>query len=226
MLTEPPLLKMNNVSKLYRSHSETVAAIDSANLTINRGERWAVLGPSGSGKSTLLSILGLLDQPDKGHYFFDGDDVSRLDGDTRAFIRNRHIGFVFQSFNLLPRLSSLDNVALPLLYRGISRAEAHELARQQLERIGLGDRLDFRPASLSGGQCQRVAIARALVGQPDLILADEPTGNLDSANAEDIFDLLMSLNVEHKVTLIIVTHDDALAQRMDLQLQVKDGRVA
>lgn len=224
MLIEQPLLKMKNVSKLYRSNSETVAAIENVNLTINKGERWAVLGPSGSGKSTLLSMMGLLDQPDQGQYFFDGDDVSRIEADTRSYIRNRHIGFVFQSFNLLPRLSSLDNVALPLLYRGISRAEAHELARQQLESIGLGDRLDFRPASLSGGQCQRVAIARALVGQPDLILADEPTGNLDSANANDIFDLLMRLNVEHKVTLVIVTHDNALAERMDRQLHVRDGK--
>ena len=173
-----------------------------------------------------MNILGMIDSPSSGEYFFMENEVGGLSERKRSDVRKNNLGFVFQSFNLLPRLSSLDNVALPLLYRGISRAEAHELARQQLERIGLGDRLDFRPASLSGGQCQRVAIARALVGQPDLILADEPTGNLDSANAEDIFDLLMSLNVEHKVTLIIVTHDDALAQRMDLQLQVKDGRVA
>lgn len=220
-----PLLEMTDVGKIYKKDENQVVAIDEVTIRINKGERCAILGPSGSGKSTLLSLLGLLDQPTRGRYLFDGIDVSKMNGDTRASLRNNHIGFIFQGFNLLPTLTALENVALPLFYRGLPKPEAHKRARYQLDQIGLGERLHFRPASLSGGQCQRVAIARALVGKPDLILADEPTGNLDSTNAEEIFNLLLKLNNLYQVTLVIVTHDNTLAERMDRKIYVKNGKV-
>ncbi|MGV6475686.1 ABC transporter ATP-binding protein [Azotobacter vinelandii] len=194
-------------------------------LSIERGQSCAIVGASGSGKSTLLNILGLLDQPASGRFLLDGLDMSRATADERAGIRNQCIGFVFQNFNLLPRLNALDNVALPLLYRGYHRTEARQHARRQLERVGLAERTAHRPADLSGGQRQRVAIARALVGKPSLILADEPTGNLDSATAQDIVDLLLQLNRQEGVTLVMVTHDDGLARRLDRCLHVKDGSV-
>lgn len=189
------------------------------------GESCAIVGASGSGKSTLLNILGLLDRPDSGAYRFAEHDIFSVDGDRLAAIRNRLIGFVFQSFNLLPRLNALDNVALPLSYRGMPRREALERAEAMLARVGLAERAGHRPADLSGGQRQRVAIARALVGEPALILADEPTGNLDASTAKEVLELLLTLNRERQVTLVVVTHDPSLAARLGRQLTVRHGEV-
>lgn len=189
------------------------------------GESCAIVGASGSGKSTLLNILGLLDRPDSGAYRFAEHDIFSVDGDRLAAIRNRLIGFVFQSFNLLPRLNALDNVALPLSYRGMPRREALERAEAMLARVGLAERAGHRPADLSGGQRQRVAIARALVGEPALILADEPTGNLDASTAKEVLELLLTLNRERQVTLVVVTHDPGLAARLGRQLTVRHGEV-
>ncbi|VFT51608.1 ABC transporter ATP-binding protein [Pseudomonas aeruginosa] len=194
-------------------------------LDIFPGESCAIVGASGSGKSTLLNILGLLDRPDSGAYRFAEHDIFSVDGDRLAAIRNRLIGFVFQSFNLLPRLNALDNVALPLSYRGMPRREALERAEAMLARVGLAERAGHRPADLSGGQRQRVAIARALVGEPALILADEPTGNLDASTAKEVLELLLTLNRERQVTLVVVTHDPSLAARLGRQLTVRHGEV-
>ncbi|MGN3707620.1 ABC transporter ATP-binding protein [Achromobacter xylosoxidans] len=192
-------------------------------LEIRSGETCALLGASGSGKSTLLNILGLLDRPSAGQFLFRGRDMLGIDENARAWVRNREIGFVFQSFNLLPRMNALDNVALPLFYRGIPRAPARATAMDWLRQVGLADRGGHLPADLSGGQRQRVAIARALVGNPSVILADEPTGNLDQASAESIMALLMGLNRERAVTIVMVTHDANLAGRFSRQLHVRDG---
>ncbi len=192
-------------------------------LELHPGETCALLGASGSGKSTLLNILGLLDRPSAGQLLFRGRDMLGIDENARAWVRNREIGFVFQSFNLLPRMNALDNVALPLFYRGISRAPARATAMDWLRQVGLADRGGHLPADLSGGQRQRVAIARALVGNPSVILADEPTGNLDQASAESIMALLMGLNRERAVTIVMVTHDANLAGRFSRQLHVRDG---
>lgn len=202
-----------------------VPVLQHVSLTIRREQTCALLGASGSGKSTLLNILGLLDRPVSGHFHFNGRDMLRASVDELAHIRNTEMGFVFQSFNLLPRLTALDNVALPLAYRGIARREARERAMEHLGRVGLGDRSAYLPADLSGGQRQRVAIARALVGNPAVILADEPTGNLDGATADDIMELLLDLNEKHGVTLIMVTHDANLARRFQRQLHVRSGAV-
>ncbi len=185
----------------------------------------AILGPSGSGKSTLMNILGCLDRPTSGRYLLDGAPVEELDDDGLAAIRNRMIGFVFQSYNLLPRTSALENVAAPLLYQGVGRRERHDRARSALERMGLGDRLDHEPPELSGGQQQRVAIARALVTEPRLILADEPTGNLDSASGDEVMALLHELHAAGR-TIVLITHDADVAGRAQRQVHVRDGRVA
>ena len=202
-----------------------VALLQPTDFTLNAADRVSITGASGSGKSTLLNILGLLDLPDCGQYRVAGHDICSASPDQLAAIRNQQIGFVFQSFNLLPRLSALDNVALPLSYRGVSRHESVEQALRMLEQVGLADRAHHRPADLSGGQRQRVAIARALVGKPSVILADEPTGNLDSTTAQDIMDLLLALNREQQVTLIIVTHDPHIAERLDRKILVRNGVV-
>jgi putative ABC transport system ATP-binding protein len=194
-------------------------------LSIASGDSCGILGASGSGKSTLLNILGLLDLPNCGRYHFAGHDIFSATPDELAAIRNQQIGFVFQSFNLLPRLSALDNVALPLSYRGVSRHESVEQALRMLAQVGLAERAHHRPADLSGGQRQRVAIARALVGKPSVILADEPTGNLDSTTAQEIMDLLLALNREQQVTLIIVTHDAHIAERLERKILVRNGVV-
>jgi putative ABC transport system permease protein len=224
-MTDTPLIVLEDIGRVYRLGEASVRVLDRVHFTLGAGERCAVVGPSGSGKSTLLHILGLLDEADAGRYLLAGRDVSRASADERAQARNRQIGFVFQSFNLLPRLSALDNVALPLRYRGFSRGEARRRAIAQLHRVGLADRLRHRPADLSGGQRQRVAIARALAGDPALLLADEPTGNLDGATANEIMDTLLQLNEAHGLTLVVVTHDEALAQRLGRRLRVRDGRV-
>ncbi|ROL70472.1 ABC transporter ATP-binding protein [Pseudomonas chlororaphis] len=224
-MVDPGFISLQSIGKSYRLAEQPLHILQDVCLRIEAGESCAILGASGSGKSTLLNILGLLDLPDSGHYRFAGNDILKASPDQLAALRNQQIGFVFQSFNLLPRLSALDNVALPLSYRGVPRGESLQRARHLLERVGLAERAEHRPADLSGGQRQRVAIARALVGEPSLILADEPTGNLDSHTAQDIMDLLLTLNRERRVTLIIVTHDAQIAQRLTRQIRVHQGRV-
>jgi putative ABC transport system ATP-binding protein len=201
-----------------------VHALRGANVKIRRGEIVSIMGPSGSGKSTLMNILGCLDRPSGGQYILDNEDVSHLNSDQLAVIRNRKVGFVFQSFNLLPRATALSNVELPLRYAGITRGRA-ERAKQALEAVGLGDRLHHRPTELSGGQQQRVAIARALINDPAIIMADEPTGNLDSKSGKEIMDLLLRLNRERGTTVIIVTHDPTVAEQTGRIIRLHDGLV-
>ncbi|WP_246550836.1 ABC transporter ATP-binding protein [Photorhabdus caribbeanensis] len=220
------LIYMENICRSYRMGEKYYPVLDKISFTIMRGQSCAIVGASGSGKSTLLNILGLLDQPTSGYFQFSGVNITNVTPNERARIRNQEIGFVFQSFNLLPKMQTLDNVALPLLYRGYSRSLARQEAKYQLELVGLAGRIYHRPADLSGGQRQRVAIARALVGKPSLILADEPTGNLDSATARDIMALLLSLNREQGVTLVMVTHDEAIAKNMQRCLYVNNGRLS
>ncbi len=199
--------------------------LDDVSLSFVEGQSCAIIGSSGSGKSTLLNLIGLLDQPCRGRLILDGCDMTQANADQRAIARNSSLGFVFQSFNLLPRLSVLDNVALPLTYRGIRLASARQAAKAQLEKVRLAHRALSRPADLSGGQRQRVAIARALVTGPRILLADEPTGNLDGDTAQDIMGLLSSLNREQAMTLLMVTHDPGMAQCLDRRLRVRDGAV-
>ncbi|OLY72999.1 ABC transporter ATP-binding protein [Pseudomonas sp. ATCC PTA-122608] len=218
-------ISLIDITKCYQLGGKPCHVLKGTSLFIGAKESCAILGASGSGKSTLLNILGLLDLPDSGQYRFAGHDVLTACADQLAALRNRQIGFVFQNFNLIARMTALENVALPLSYRGVGRREALLRAKAMLEQVGLCDRSAHRPADLSGGQRQRVAIARALVGQPSLILADEPTGNLDHQTAHDIMDLLLSLNREHGTTLVVVTHDPAIARRLDRQIRVIDSVV-
>lgn len=217
------LIALKGVSHGYQTGNQELPVLKHVTLDIWPGQSCVIMGDSGSGKSTLLNVLGLLDSPSSGKFHFSGRDTQQASTDELASIRNQEIGFVFQSFNLLPRLTALDNVALPLSYRGVSRHAARQHAMKQLQRVGLTERAMHRPAELSGGQCQRVAIARALVGSPSLILADEPTGNLDSQTATDILNRLLTLNREQSVTLIIVTHDTTLAKHFDRQLEIHQG---
>lgn len=222
--TPETLVTLSGISKHYKSGDEEVRALDSVSLSINKGEFLSILGPSGSGKSTLMNMLGCLDKPTLGEYHLNNQDVSALSGNQLAGIRNQNIGFVFQSFNLLEYASALDNVALPLVYRGVKAAERRKKAASLLERVGLGDRMHHKPNQLSGGQKQRVAIARALVNDPQIILADEPTGALDSKSGAEIEALFNELHREGR-TLIIVTHDNALAQRTKRIITIKDGKI-
>jgi len=217
------LIRLSNIYKSYQHSDESLSILNNVSMTINKGESCALLGASGSGKSTLLNILGLLDCADSGEYCLASHDIFTATPDELAAIRNRHIGFIFQSFNLMPRLSALDNVALPLRYRNTPRNQAQQRALHMLAQVGLEQRARHRPADLSGGQRQRVAIARALIGEPSLILADEPTGNLDRRTADEIMELLLSLNRTRNVTLIVVTHDPAIASRLDRQVRVDNG---
>lgn len=221
----PELLALHDISQYYFQGKQAVAVLKNINLIIRRGQTCALVGVSGSGKSTLLNILGLLERPTSGRLTFAGKNMLSATPDEWAHLRNREIGFVFQAFNLLPRLTAVENVALSLSYRGLSCREARRCALEQLDHVGLADRATYKPADLSGGQRQRVAIARALVGRPALILADEPTGNLDSSTANDIMALMLGLNRERAVTLVMVTHDQALAKRFDRQIQVIDGQL-
>lgn len=221
----PACMSLQDIGKSFQMGDRIFPVLKNVTLTIHSGQTCALLGASGSGKSTLLSILGLLDRPISGSFYFNGRDMLCATPDELAQIRNKEMGFVFQSFNLLPRLTALDNVALPLTYRGVPRREARLLAMERLAHVGLADRAAHRPADLSGGQRQRVAIARALVGNPKVILADEPTGNLDGATAQDIMGLLLDLNAKHAVTLIMVTHDANLASHFQRKLLIRSGAV-
>ncbi|HEX7633726.1 MAG TPA: ABC transporter ATP-binding protein [Noviherbaspirillum sp.] len=214
------MLRLERVSKTFRQNGKEIPVLREISLTVDDGEMCSIVGASGSGKSTLLNIMGLLDIPDSGSVLYQGSAVHDVDERAQAEIRNRHFGFVFQSFNLLPRLSALDNVGLPLLYRGIGKTERRRIAYPLLERVGLGERADHLPDALSGGQKQRVAIARALIGKPRLVLADEPTGNLDPKSAEDILDLLSGMNREDGVSVVIVTHDPAISARCHREIAV------
>lgn len=218
------IINAMGIVKVYKMGSEELRVLDDVTIQISPGDFTAILGPSGSGKSTLMNILGCLDVPTSGQYWFDNMDVLTATENQLAEIRNRKIGFIFQNFNLLPRLTTLQNVMLPLLYRGVPEAEAVELAQEKLDLLGLGDRLNHRPNELSGGQQQRVAIARATVGNPSLLLADEPTGNLDSKSGADAMKILKDLN-EHGNTIIVITHDVEIAKQVKQILYIKDGKV-
>jgi putative ABC transport system ATP-binding protein len=219
------LIVCENLWKIYRVGDVEIQALRGVDLTINRGEFVAVMGASGSGKSTLMNIIGCLDQPTRGRYWLDGDEVGTLGPDALADIRNRQIGFVFQNFNLIPRTSALENAQLPLFYRGLSLKEQRALAAAALERVGLSGREHHYPTQLSGGQQQRVAIARALVSSPSILLADEPTGNLDTESSREIMAILQRLNREDHLTIILVTHEPDIASYASRELVMKDGRI-
>ena len=220
----PPVIELTDITKVYRTGSLEVAALRGVSIRIDEGEYVAIMGPSGSGKSTLMHIIGCLDVPSTGHYQLAGDDVSELTETDLAEIRNRRVGFVFQQFNLLPSLPAWRNVELPLTYGGISRDERKQRALAALKRVGLSDRVDHRPGELSGGQQQRVAVARALVGDPALILADEPTGNLDSTATADVLALFDELHNQGR-TIVLITHEAEVAARAQRVVHVRDGQI-
>ncbi len=214
---------MENIHKQYALDGVNVHALRGINFSVDRGEFIAIMGPSGSGKSTLMNIIGCLDLPDSGSYILDGQNVAQKRLDALATIRNRSLGFVFQNFNLLARTSALENVEVPLVYAGMARQERRARARELLQQVGLGDRLQHLPNQLSGGQQQRVAIARALVNRPALLLADEPTGNLDSATSADIISLLDDLNKREQLTIVLITHEPEIAARAHRRMILRDG---
>jgi putative ABC transport system ATP-binding protein len=216
---------MENLTKVYMAGTVPVPALEEIDLTIDSGEFLSIMGPSGSGKSTLMNILGCLDVPTSGKYYLNEDDVSGLDRDQRAEVRNRKIGFVFQGFNLLPRINAIQNVELPLIYGHVSAAVRRQAALEALELVGLSERADHLPTQLSGGQQQRVAIARALVNNPEIILADEPTGNLDTRTSNEIMMVFRKLNQERKITFVLVTHDTEVGDMTDREILIRDGRV-
>ena len=219
------VIQAKDLVKTYKMGEVEVHALCGVTLTIQRGEVVSIMGPSGSGKSTLLDILGCLDLPSSGDYILDGETVEKLNDDQLASIRNRKVGFVFQSFNLLPRSTALSNVELPMTYAGVSGKDRRQRARSALEAVGLADRMDHKPTELSGGQQQRVAIARALVNNPAIVLADEPTGNLDSKSGKEIMELLLKSNQERGTTLVIVTHDPNIAAQTQRVLHLSDGEL-
>ncbi len=222
--TKRPIVELVDLKKEYRLGSQTVEALRGVNLRIEEGEYLAIIGPSGSGKSTLMHILGCLDLATSGVYELDGVDVSEMDETGLAHVRNARVGFVFQQFNLLATLSAWRNVELPLIYAGVGRADRKQRALRSLDRVNLGDRVDHHPNELSGGQQQRVAVARALVNEPSLVLADEPTGNLDSASAADVLGLLGELNVSGR-TVVLITHDVETAHRAQRVVRIRDGEI-
>ena len=218
------VIELKNICKSYGEGETKLYALSDINLKIYSGEFAAIIGPSGSGKSTLMNIIGLLDKPTSGSYRINGIDTSRIDEDRLANLRNQKIGFVFQSFNLLPRTSSVDNVALPLIYSGINKGERTNRAGEALRKVGLTEKLNSRPNQLSGGQQQRVAIARSLVTNPELILADEPTGNLDTKTGEEIIGIFKALHKEGK-TVVIITHEIEIARAAKRIIQIRDGKI-
>jgi len=221
------LIELRNIYKMYQLGNMDVPVLKGVSVTVARGELVALMGASGSGKSTLMNILGCLDRPTSGEYWLDGENVSSLSNDQRALVRNHKFGFVFQNFNLLPRTSALENVAMPLSYTAghLSDRQALQQAREMLRRVGLEDRMDHEPSQLSGGQQQRVAIARALVNHPPLIFADEPTGNLDSRTSEEVLSMFEQLNAQDGITIIIVTHDALVAKHARQIIRLHDGLV-
>ena len=218
------VIQLRDLRREYEMGSELIRALQGVSLEIRRNEYVAIMGPSGSGKSTLMNLLGCLDTPTGGEYWLNGQEVSRLSDDALARVRNREIGFVFQTFNLLPRATALQNVELPMVYAGASSRDRRERAAEALRRVGLGDRMDHRPNELSGGQRQRVAIARALVNRPSILLADEPTGNLDSATSEEIMRVFAQLQAQGQ-TVILVTHEAEIAAHAERVITLRDGRV-
>ena len=218
------ILKLTDICKDYLQGKEPVRVLKNINLTVEQGDYLAIMGPSGSGKTTLMNLIGCLDVPTSGSYELQGDNLKDLSDDALADIRNRHIGFVFQNFHLLPKMDALDNVALPLLYAGVGLKERRERAEVALKAVGLEDRIHFLPNQLSGGQCQRVAIARAIVGKPDLLLADEPTGALDSKSGSQIMDIFRQLSGEG-MTIIMITHEQAIAECADKIYYILDGEL-
>ncbi|MCI0689609.1 MAG: ABC transporter ATP-binding protein [Sporichthyaceae bacterium] len=225
-MTEQPAVEAEGVTRVYRGDGVAVEALRGVSIRVDPGEYLAVVGPSGSGKSTLMHLLGCLDRPTEGTLRVAGRDIATMAGSELARLRNQMIGFVFQSFQLLPRTTAVDNVALPLVYRGLRRAERRRRAVAALEQVGLGHRLTHRPAELSGGEQQRVAIARALVGGPQLLLADEPTGNLDTRNGAEVMAILDRLNQEQRVAVVLVTHEPDIAAHARRIVRVRDGLIA
>lgn len=218
------LIQIRDLCKIYNPGVNEVRAIDHVSLTIEKGEYVAIIGQSGSGKSTLMNMLGCLDVPTEGSYHLNGQDVSHLSDDALSDIRNQEIGFVFQGFNLIPSFTAVENVELPLLYRGVGKRERHELAVKALEKVGLSERLTHKPSEMSGGQQQRVAIARAIAQAPPIILADEPTGNLDSSSSKEIIEILKALHKEGR-TVILITHDNEIASQAKRVIRIKDGKI-
>jgi ABC-type lipoprotein export system ATPase subunit len=223
-----PIVKLNGIYKTYTMGDIEVPVLKGVSLKVARGEMVALMGSSGSGKSTLMNILGCLDRPDSGSYWLDGEEVAQLTANQRALLRNRKLGFVFQNFNLLPRTSALDNVAMPLLYAAghIPERNARQWATEMLGRVGLQDRLNYEPSRLSGGQQQRVAIARALINRPTLLLADEPTGNLDSRTSQEVLEMIQQLNQKEGITIIMVTHDAAVSRHAGRVIHIHDGVIS
>lgn len=220
------MIQMKGITKTYHIGDMAVAVLKGVDMEVAPGEMVAIIGESGGGKSTLMNIIGFLDTPSSGSYWFEDQDASHLTDNQLAVIRNQKIGFVFQQFNLLPRLTALDNVCLPLVYRGVPHPQRREIAKQLLEQVGMGQRMTHHPPELSGGQQQRVAIARALAGKPALILADEPTGALDSQVSQEIMDLFKGLNSEQKITTILVTHDPNVGRQCQRTVRMADGRLS
>lgn len=218
------LIEIKNIFKIYNTGYAKVYALSDVSLNINRGDFTAIIGKSGSGKSTLMNILGCLDVPTSGKYFLDGEEVSKLSERKLSYIRNKVIGFIFQSFNLVPTMTALENVELPLIYRKTEKKKRHTLAVSALEMVGLSERMNHRPFELSGGQQQRVAIARAIAAEPPLILADEPTGNLDACSSDEIMRILSELHNSGK-TVVIITHDNSIAAMADKRIEISDGRI-
>ncbi|XJZ28777.1 ABC transporter ATP-binding protein [Bacillota bacterium Lsc_1132] len=219
-----PMIQIDCLMKSYKLGGETVHALNNVSLTIDQGEFLAIIGPSGSGKSTLMNMIGCLDRPDSGEYYLDGKEIGRMNDNDLATIRNQKIGFIFQNFNLLTKLTAAENVELPLIYSGISGRERRKMAMESLEKVGLKDRAAHLPTQLSGGQQQRVAIARALVGKPSILLADEPTGALDSKTSHEILQVMQSLN-EQGNTIILITHDLAIAKQAKRMVRIQDGQL-